>query len=69
VSQPTEEQTLDTEEIPSVAAVTSGEGEKESLLCSQTNIYEQQRLHIFTHYYGRGKKAVDRRFSSVLPTF
>ena len=29
VSQPTEEQTLDTEEIPSVAAVTSGEGEKE----------------------------------------
>lgn len=46
-----------------------GEGEKESLLCSQTNIYEQQRLHIFTHYYGRGKKAVDRRFSSVLPTF
>ena len=29
VSQPTEEQTLDTEEIPSDAAVTSGEGEKE----------------------------------------
>ena len=29
VSQPTEEQTLDSEEIPSVAAVTSGEGEKE----------------------------------------
>ena len=29
MSQPTEEQTLDTEEIPSVAAVTSGEGEKE----------------------------------------
>lgn len=42
---------------------------EEFLLCSQTNIYEQQRLHIFTHYYGRGKKAVDRRFSSVLPTF
>ena len=41
----------------------------QKLLCSQTNIYEQQRLHIFTHYYGRGKKAVDRRFSSVLPTF
>lgn len=51
-------------EVSQIAEFDSDEKNSESQVLSWGGASDY-----FTHYYGRGKKAVDRRFSSVLPTF